>query len=180
MIRARAFRRHVSSAGYDSGFVSNRHTSSYSTSALAFRNAARASRKRRMYRVRKSTSARRPSGPKGASKSSSSVIRVPSGVASKRCTCRIRLNAPRTISSVNSQGRSNSVTTTVSSCQTPRCRARHVTDSPMPISPDVTPATARSPVAEELSWCTSTSRIRSNTRSGAARMIVASRMRATS
>lgn len=54
------------------------------------------------------------------------------------------LEGSRTISSANRFGRSNSVIFTVSSWCTPKCLARHVTVSPGPNKPRVTPFTARS------------------------------------
>src|SRR5215218_4410281 len=57
-------------------------------------------------------------------------------------------------------------------CVTPRCRARHVTVSPSPISPLVRPPTARSRVCSSDRWCTSMLRAKSNTRSRGAAMYV--------
>ena len=55
-------------------------------------------------------------------------------------------------------GRSKLVMRLVRCCHTPKCRARHVTVSPGPMSPEVTPPTAFSPVAARESLCRSMER----------------------
>src|SRR5690349_7956801 len=67
---------------------------------------------------------------------------------------------------------------TVNSCVVPRWRACHVTSPLRPISPDVTPATARSCVRAAECWCASIERARSKTRSRGAAISVESSMRA--
>src|SRR5690242_9970623 len=67
---------------------------------------------------------------------------------------------------------------TVNSCVVPRWRACHVTSPLRPISPEVTPATARSWVRAAECWCASIERARSNTLSRGAAISVASSMRA--
>ena len=65
----------------------------------------------------------------------------------------VRKNAksPLTISSANHPGLSNPLIREVSVRHRHKCRARHVTSSPIPISPVVTPppSTARSPDARQ-------------------------------
>jgi len=75
----------------------------------------------------------------------------------------MRWKAPRNITSARWFGRSNTVTRTVSDCQTPKCLARHVTSSPRPMSPDVTPAIARSPDLDVECACKSMLRDKSKT-----------------
>jgi len=73
-------------------------------------------------------------------------------------------------------GRLEHFTRTVNDCHTPKCRARHVTSSPAPMRPEVTPATARSPVFDvEFVW-RSMLRAKSNTRPIGASISVVSSM----
>ena len=67
----------------------------------------------------------------------------------------------------------------VSRQRRPRCRASHVTVSPAPSRPDVTPPTARSPVDAAASRCSSTLRERSKQRSGGAPISVSHSIRRT-
>jgi hypothetical protein len=49
----------------------------------------------------------------------------------------------------------NALMRLVRCCRTPKCRARHVTVSPGPISPDIRPPTACSPVCASDTLCKS-------------------------
>ena len=64
---------------------------------------------------------------------------------SNRCSWRNDRNGPLRCSSTKRRGRSHSVIVLVIVHVMPKWRARHVTNSPNPITPAVTPPTARSP-----------------------------------
>ena len=91
--------------------------------------------------ARRSARARRA----GASKRTVSWSSVPPSTARNSCWCQNVLNGPFDCSSTNRSGRSHAVISLVIVHVTPKCRARHVTNSPSPMSPAVTPPTARSP-----------------------------------
>ena len=63
---------------------------------------------------------------------------------SKRCSCRKLANRPWRDSSTNRRDRSKSVMREVMRQRIPKCWAFQVPDSPGPIRPEVTPATATS------------------------------------
>ena len=107
--------------------------------ASVTRNVLRTSIRCRMYRASTSRSTARPSSPNGASNSTWSTSRVPCSTGSKTCSWRNDLNGPLRCSSTNRRGRSHSVIVLVIVHVIPKWRARHVTNSPNPMTPSGDP-----------------------------------------
>src|SRR5690606_12312467 len=103
----------------------------------------------------------------------------PSPSSSNRCSCHQRRNGPAPGSSTTRAGASQALITDVIRQVTPKRRARHVTSSPRPIRPDVTPPTARSPDALMDATWTSTDSDSSKTLRGSARTAVTTSIRTT-
>lgn len=120
-----------------------------------------------------------PDRPAGDSNSTTSVIDVPSAVGSNRCSCHHRRNGPDLCSSTNRCGASYRLITEVIVIGIPKWRAFQVTESPWQITPEVTPAMARSPEADIDDWCASAERLSSKHRSGDAGISVVSSIRGT-
>ena len=116
----------------------------------------RCTNRRVMYPVSTRRSTTRPSGPAGDWNSTTSVMRVPPGADSNRCSCHHRRNGPETCSSTNLLGASCWLIRDVITNGIPKCVALHVTVSPSPMTPESTPPTTRSPESLIDAVCAST------------------------
>lgn len=132
-----------------------------------------------MYRVSTRAFPNRPIDPADDSNSTTSVINVPPVVGSNRCSCHHLRNGPDLCSSTNRCGASYWLITEVIVIGIPKWRAFQVTESPWLITPEVTPAMARSPEADIEDRCASTDRLSSKHRSGDAEISVVSSIRGT-